>query len=230
MPHSAESYPVLIAQSGPLNGERWVVRNQLTIGRGEDCEVIIPDRKISRHHARLIHGTDGITLEDLDSKNGTHHNGKPLKGRVLLSDGDLIQIALAQKFTFLSSDATVPLDFDIPAEVPEGRRRLHMDKRSRRVWAYETEVDPPLSVAQFSMLEMLYLRDGLVVTRDELVRHVWQEDEALSISDQALDALIRRLRERLAKADPSHEYVVTVRGHGLRLDNPLQEDQQNDPQ
>lgn len=229
MPHSAESYPVLIAQSGPLNGERWAVRNQLTIGRGEDCEVIIPDRKISRHHARLVLNADGITLEDLDSKNGTHHNGKPLKGRVLLNDGDLIQIALAQKFTFLTSDATVPLDFDIPAEVPEGRRRLHMDKRSRRVWAHETEVDPPLSVAQFTMLEMLYLRDGLVVTRDELVKHVWQADEALNISDQALDALIRRLRERLAKADSAHEYVVTVRGHGLRLDNPLQ-DQQKDPQ
>ncbi|MCW5888905.1 MAG: winged helix-turn-helix domain-containing protein, partial [Anaerolineales bacterium] len=181
-------------------------------------------------HARLLAGADGITLEDLDSKNGTHHNGKPLKGSVALNDGDLIQIALAQKFTFLSSDATVPLDFDIPAAVPEGRRRLHMDKRSRRVWANQIEVDPPLSVAQFSMLEMLYLRDGLVVTRDELVRHVWQADEALNISDQALDALIRRLRERLAKADPSHEYVVTVRGHGLRLENPLvPEDEQKDP-
>ncbi|MBX3006298.1 MAG: FHA domain-containing protein [Anaerolineales bacterium] len=230
MPPSAESYPVLIAQNGPLNGERWTVRNQLVIGRGEDCDIIIPDRKISRQHARLLAGADGITLEDLDSKNGTHHNGKPLKGSVALNDGDLIQIALAQKFTFLSSDATVPLDFDIPAAVPEGRRRLHMDKRSRRVWANQIEVDPPLSVAQFSMLEMLYLRDGLVVTRDELVRHVWQADEALNISDQALDALIRRLRERLAKADPSHEYVVTVRGHGLRLENPLEpEDEQKDP-
>lgn len=231
MPSSAESHPVLIGQSGPLNGERWIIRNQLTIGRGEDCDVIIPDRKISRHHARLIPAADGITLEDLDSKNGTHYNGKPLKGRVLLGDGDLIQIALAQKFTFLSSDATVPLDFDIPAEVPEGRRRLHMDKRSRRVWANDVEVLPPLSVAQFTMLEMLYLRDGLVVTRDELVKHVWQEEEALSISDQALDALIRRLRDRLAKADPDHEYVITVRGHGLRLENPvLNDEQEKDPQ
>lgn len=230
MPPSAESHPVLIAQSGPLNGERWAIRNQLTIGRGDDCDIIIPDRKISRHHARLTMAADGIVLEDLDSKNGTHHNGKPLKGSVQLGDGDLIQIALAQKFTFLSSDATVPLDFDIPAEVTEGRRRLHMDKRSRRVWASDVEVLPPLSVAQFTMLEMLYLRDGLVVTRDELVKHVWQEDEALSISDQALDALIRRLRERLAKADPEHEYVITVRGHGLRLDNPVLPEEPKDPQ
>ena len=38
--------------------------------------------------------------------------------------------------------------------------------------------------------------------------------------EQALDALVRRLRERLASVDPQHTYLITVRGHGLRLDNP----------
>jgi len=42
----------------------------------------------------------------------------------------------------------------------------------------------------------------------------------MAISEQALDALIRRLRDRLAGIDPTHAFVVTVRGHGLRLDNP----------
>ena len=37
---------------------------------------------------------------------------------------------------------------------------------------------------------------------------------------QALDALVRRLRDRLATIDSGHSYIVTVRGHGLRLDNP----------
>lgn len=229
MPPSSESYPILIAQSGPLSGERWVIRTPLLIGRGEDCDIIIPDRKISRHHARLAPGSDGITLEDLDSKNGTHHNAKPLKGSVMLTDGDLIQIALAQKFTYLSSDATIPLEFEIPPQISEGKRRLRMDKRSRRVWANEVEVQPPLSVAQFTMLEMLYLRDGLVVTREEMVKQIWNDEEAYGVSDQALDALVRRLRDRLAEADRVHEYVVTVRGHGLRLENPLIEETK-DPQ
>jgi DNA-binding winged helix-turn-helix (wHTH) protein len=228
LPPSSESHPILIAQSGPLSGERWVIRTPLLIGRGEDCEIVIPDRKISRHHARILPSQGGILLEDLESKNGTHHNGKPLQGSILLNDGDLIQIALAQKFTFLSSDATIPLEFDLPPQVSEGKRRLRMDKRSRRVWANEKEVNPPLSVAQFIMLDMLYLRDGLVVTREELVKNVWREDKAYDVSDQALDALVRRLRDRLAEADPGHEYVVTVRGHGLRLENPVVEEK--DPQ
>jgi len=31
---------------------------------------------------------------------------------------------------------------------------------------------------------------------------------------------VRRLRDRLAEIDPNYEYIVTVRGHGFRLDNP----------
>lgn len=220
MPPSGEAYPVLIALSGPLNGERWVIRAPMTIGRGDECDIVIPDRKISREHARVSPTPEGILLEDLDSKNGTHHNGAAVKGRLYLSDGDTVQIALAQKFTFLSSDATIPLDFDPPIEAQLEERRLRVDKDSRRVWAKGVEIDPPLSVAQFTMLNLLYRRDGLVVPREELVKSVWGEGEAYGISDQALDALVRRLRDRLAEVDGGHEYVVTVRGHGLRLENP----------
>ena len=39
--------------------------------------------------------------------------------------------------------------------------------------------------------------------------------------NQALDALVRRLRDRLAETQPDHNFIITVRGHGLRLDNPL---------
>lgn len=224
MHSGSESYPVLIGQSGPLNGERWVIRGSMTIGRGEECDIVIPDRKISRQHARVRPGSEGILLEDLESKNGTHHNGNILKGSVTLKDGDVIQIALAQKFFYLSSDATIPLEFDAPIEVTAEKRRLRMDKRSRRVWANSVEIIPPLSVAQFTMLELLYQRDGLVVPREEFVKKIWGDEQAYGVSDQALDALVRRLRDRLAEMDKSHEYVVTVRGHGLRLENPIIEE------
>ncbi|MEX0788271.1 MAG: hypothetical protein WD040_05675 [Anaerolineales bacterium] len=41
------------------------------------------------------------------------------------------------------------------------------------------------------------------------------------MSEQAIDALARRLRERLADLDPGWDYLVTVRGHGFRLHNPV---------
>ncbi|HSV85424.1 MAG TPA: helix-turn-helix domain-containing protein, partial [Levilinea sp.] len=61
---------------------------------------------------------------------------------------------------------------------------------------------------------------GQVVPRQDLVSEVWGDEDASGVSEQAMDALVRRLRERLAVLDPDHAYVITVRGHGLRLDNP----------
>ncbi|NJN43972.1 MAG: winged helix-turn-helix domain-containing protein, partial [Anaerolineae bacterium] len=60
-----------------------------------------------------------------------------------------------------------------------------------------------------------------VVTRKNLAIGVWGEKEAPDVSDQALDALIRRLRDRLTEFAPNHTLIVTVRGHGLKLDNPI---------
>ena len=92
--------------------------------------------------------------------------------------------------------------------------------KARRVWVMGKEVLPPLSVPQFRLLQTLFEQKGQVVERQELIHSIWGEDEAVGVSEQAFDALVRRLRERLALLDPTHVYIVTVRGHGLRLDNP----------
>ncbi len=49
---------------------------------------------------------------------------------------------------------------------------------------------------------------------------MWPEAIGEGVSEQAIDALVRRLRDRLAEVDPTFQYIVTVRGHGFRLDNP----------
>ncbi|MCC6955821.1 MAG: FHA domain-containing protein [Anaerolineales bacterium] len=237
-----DEVPFLVAQNGPLNGQRWPLRTALVLGREPDCDIVIADRQVSRHHARLSIDQHGIVLEDLGSKNGTHNNGQKIEMATMLQDGDVIQIALAQQFVFLSSDSTIPLE-NQPAEardhlaggvhsvpIPPEMSRLRLEKRSRRVWIAmpageqsidEKEIIPPLSVSQFKLLEVLYDNQGRVVSRPDLVSAIWGEGQAFEISEQALDALVRRLRDRIARIDATHEYVVTVRGHGLRLDNPL---------
>jgi hypothetical protein len=210
--------PVLIAQSGPLNGKRWVIDQLLLVGRDATCQILITDRQVSRFHARLVPEAQGVMLEDLGSKNGTYWNGDKISERVLLQDGDVIQVALVQNLVFLSSDATVPMEFTPP--IQPARSRLYLDLRSRRVWIGTEEVLPPLSAPQFSLLRVLYEQEGKVVPRQEVIETVWGEEKAEGVSEQALDALVRRLRERLTLLDPGHDYIATVRGHGLRLDNP----------
>ena len=216
MNKTLEEYPLLVAQEGPLKGQRWPVSQTLVLGREASCDVVVADRQISRYHARLTPTPEGVILEDLGSKNGTHHNGVPLSGPVVLQDGDLVSVALAQQFLFLTSDATMPL-----LEGTAHAGRLMMDQKSRRVWVNQQQLVPPLSAQQFKMLWLLYESQGQVVSRPDLVTAVWGDEQAAGVSDQALDALIRRLRDRLAALDPTHQYISTVRGHGVRLDNPL---------
>ena len=207
--------PLLIAQTGPLKGQRWTINKSLVIGREMTCEIVVSDRMVSRFHARLTPKSDGIILEDLGSKNGTHCNGNPVVEQVTLKDGDVLQIALAQQFLFLTSDATVPLS---ESEGTPGRLRLEL--RSRRVWVDDCLIDPALSALQFHVLRVLFENQGQVVTRQQLVAEAWGEEQVVGVSDQALDALLRRLRDRIAEIDPKHPYIVTVRGHGIRLENP----------
>ncbi len=224
MVQNSDDLPTLVGQTGPLNGQRWVLKKSILIGRDEMCDIVIPNRQVSRHHARVKPDPQGVLLEDLGSKNGTHCNGQPISEPIYLQDGDIVQIAIAQQFVFISSDATLPLEaissFAVEAALSQ-ERCLRLEKRSRRVWINNKEIVPPLSVSQFQLLEALYENRDQVVTRDELIKAVWGEDYALGVSEQALDALVRRLRDRLASVDPTHAYVVTIRGHGLRLDNPM---------
>ncbi|MGW8249238.1 MAG: FHA domain-containing protein [Anaerolineales bacterium] len=224
MERNNEDAPLLVAQAGPLNGQRWSLRGKVIIGRESTCDIVIADRQVSRHHARISQTPNGIILEDLDSKNGTHRNGKPLDEPVFLEDGDVLQIALAQQFVYLSSDATLPLNAGGMEQPTPKTGLLYIEKRSRRVWIADDEVLPPLSAAQYALLDKLYEQQGRVVTRADLIRTIWGDEQAVTVSEQALDALVRRLRERLAEIDPNHQYIITVRGHGLRLDNPQQEE------
>ena len=212
-----DDFPIIIAQDGPLKGERWTLEKTLLLGRDVACDLTIPDRKVSRYHARLTPTADGVLLEDMGSKNGTHRNGEEITDAVVLQDGDLIQIAVVQQFMFLVSDATMPL-----TESNTRIGRLMIDLSSRRVFVDQQQVTPPLSAQQFRLLWKLFEQQSEVVSRQDLVAAVWGEDEALGVSDQALDALIRRLRDKLAAYDPSHQYIVTVRGHGIRLDNSIE--------
>ncbi|WP_420627520.1 FHA domain-containing protein [Candidatus Leptofilum sp.] len=207
--------PVLVAREGQLVGQRWTIENDdFLIGRGSDCHIVLPERQVSRHHVRITQEDGRYTLHDLGSRNGTHLNGTQIEGQAILQDGDEISIALAVKLVFVGTDATIPLTF----EPPTAEGNLQIDKAARAVIINDTELEPPLSLAQFRLLELLYDAEGAVCSRDAIVEVVWPGTDGLGVSEQAIDALVRRLRDRLDELD-EHNYIVTVRGHGFRIDN-----------
>ncbi|MBX2858987.1 MAG: FHA domain-containing protein [Cellvibrionaceae bacterium] len=85
----------LIADSGWLSGQEFplaLARNvPITIGRGKRCDLIFPSTHLSRVHAQITPGREGLILEDLNSVNGTHLNGEKIV-KAKLSPGDRIQL------------------------------------------------------------------------------------------------------------------------------------------
>jgi len=86
--------PLIIAQNGPLDGSKWALTSDITLGRGEDCDVIIDDRQVSRYHAKIsFHEPGEAIISDLSSKNGTYVNSELISSAKQLNDGDIIKIA-----------------------------------------------------------------------------------------------------------------------------------------
>ncbi len=211
------SVPILVVQEGQLAGKRWPLNKpEFIIGRGEDCDIVLPDRQVSRRHLRVLHGEEGYYAEDLGSKNGTYVNGAPVRASVQLQDGDEIQVALSVRLLFVGAEATLPLTQEMIRVAQPG---LRLNRSQRQVLVNGVVLDPALSLSQYRLLEILWEHKGKIVTREEVIAAVWPDSDEAGITEQAIDALVRRLRDRLAEVDPEHEYLVTVRGHGFRLEN-----------
>jgi len=209
---------LLILREAGSPVRQWIVeKREILVGRSEECDIVLPARAVSRRHAQIVQTDGGYLLRDLGSKNGTFVNGQEVEGDYALKDGDEIEIALAVRLLFVGAEATAPLEVAPPVLEPTG---LRLDAAERRVWIGRREITPPLSPAQFALLRLLHQQEGRVVSREEIVSAVWSDTAAEGVTDQAIDALLCRLRERLSALDGGHQYVTTVRGHGFRFENP----------
>jgi hypothetical protein len=62
------------------------------IGRSRDCEIVLEDTGVSRHHAAVRPSAGGWTIEDLGSTNGVQLNGREVRGEQALQTGDRLQL------------------------------------------------------------------------------------------------------------------------------------------
>jgi pSer/pThr/pTyr-binding forkhead associated (FHA) protein len=74
------------------SGQRIEVEDIVTIGRSPECDVRLQDTYLSSRHARVANDSGDLSIEDLDSTNGTYVNQELIKGRVHLERGDIVQV------------------------------------------------------------------------------------------------------------------------------------------
>lgn len=192
--------------SWPLDHKRPIM-----IGRSTDCDLILAMRDISRRHAQVYWDGQDYFLEDLGSRNGTKVNNVPCQAPMRLHNGDEVKFGDALIFYFVDDESTELLPCN------EENLGLTIDFANRTLVINGQPLPKPLSPPQYRMANLLYNAEEQIVTRQEIVEAVWADEAYHGVSEQAIDAVARRIRLQIAKVAPGVDYLQTIRGHGFRL-------------
>ena len=81
----------IIVTNGDLTTNHEIGDSAIVIGRDPNCDLFFVNQKLSRRHARIEPGPDGVRLVDLGSRNGMWVNEEKV-GKHLLRPGDAIRL------------------------------------------------------------------------------------------------------------------------------------------
>jgi DNA-binding response OmpR family regulator len=89
-----------------------------------------------------------------------------------------------------------------------------LDANARRVWRDGHEIR--MSNKEFDLLHALIRRSGEIVTREELMRDVWQTN--FWTSAKTIDVHLGWVRRKLGDDTRRPSLITTIRGRGLRFE------------
>ena len=98
-----------------------------------------------------------------------------------------------------------------PSVLGDGRVCMDLERHTVTV----DGVDTPMPLKEYDLLEYLLRNPGRVLTRGQLIDHVWGEDY---VGDtKTLDVHIKRLRNKIEREPSNPSRVITVRGLGYKF-------------
>jgi pSer/pThr/pTyr-binding forkhead associated (FHA) protein len=110
---------VSVTFNGKLLNTFTFDRQDILIGRGSDCDVMLENPGASRHHARLVRVGNAVEVHDLESGNGTFINGKQIT-KAVVGGNDSIGISKYTLTVSLTDSGTPigngPRDDDAPPQ------------------------------------------------------------------------------------------------------------------
>lgn len=102
-----------------------------------------------------------------------------------------------------------------PGEAALVFRRLRVDAGARKVWKDGQQVE--LTPTEFDLLLALAQHHGRVLSRDQLIEHVWGYD--YYGDERVADVHIGRLRKKIEDDPAMPSLIVTVRAAGYRFED-----------
>jgi DNA-binding response OmpR family regulator len=101
-----------------------------------------------------------------------------------------------------------------PTDQPSENELVRIDADGRRAWFQDREL--VLTAKEFDLLRVLVRDQGKVVSREQLMREVWET--AWFGSTKTLDMHISVLRRKLGDDAANPQFISTVRGVGFRFE------------
>jgi len=96
---------LVLSLNGAVQGEYKLDRERVFIGRKPENEIQVDNLAVSGKHALIVTILDDSFLEDLGSTNGTYVNGKLIRKKHALSNGDVVGIG-KHELSYISEHAT----------------------------------------------------------------------------------------------------------------------------
>ncbi len=120
---------------------------------------------------------------------------------------ELVRLALQEPSAvakYTPEDDFEPSDGDGGVVVDISRKRVLIDYQAA-----------PLTFKEFELLQFLVVHKGETISREEIIKALWREDDLDIPNERTIDVHVRRLRSKLGRFE---DIVRTVRGVGYRYD------------
>lgn len=147
----------LLDEAGQVSGSVPLRSEPLTIGRGEDRDIIVADPAASRHHCTVFRRDGSIFLRDEGSANGVLVNGVRV-GECALEQGDVVRVGNTDLRVVLSSSPEEEFPTRVPADSPAPGRHYPPPPRGSRPPAQVSTMPPnPFVPPPDDLRSMLWL-------------------------------------------------------------------------
>ncbi len=97
------------------------------------------------------------------------------------------------------------------------RSRLYLDANTGEMFLDGNRIDTKLSPYEYRFLEYMYENVGQIVSREDVIEAVWGVGKDQGVSDEAIDQLVSRIREKIEEDKSNPKFLLTVRGRGFQL-------------
>lgn len=188
----------------------------LTAGRAEDNDIALVEGRypsVSAHHCRFERRGEVLTVEDLDSSNGTLVNGQPIQGAVELAVGDLVRLgSVGPRFLVVGGRELNDTVFVRREELrPNTGEVEEIVERGQRGSRLRLSILVTLLLGAFAWLAGESRRSASDM-KEQLDARSVEYEERLADAYAQIAALDQRERDRAAEeADRSESRLATLR-------------------